>query len=349
MATLRFPLLALASLTLAPVSFAGTPAQVTFLEQNGHLACDNTGTCRMVAFGPPATLMLGVLIERAAGPDTPVTARLSLADGSDGAPRSPRVHPEGRLRLHVDGADLGDIGPVDALEAGLVLAPPHAQALLDALGRGRPVRMTDTACQAWPLAESGNAALLLKMDEVQGRLHTPGALVGKGLRPESQVPVARVAPRLVPPPLLVEAHDEDAALAERDDLLQALLPRAEAGAGCAAASSRHVRIERIDATHVLAMLNCTTGRYIRPAGSWVIRDRPPFTPVPITASTLFPLYPHAVFLEEGLASPTDRCGTDRHWAWDGARLVLAATFVGWHCLGAGQRHWLLPTYVTESR
>ncbi|WP_165933915.1 DUF1176 domain-containing protein [Stenotrophomonas sp. TEPEL] len=249
----------LASLTLAPVSFAGTPAQFTFPEQNGHLACDNTGTCRMVAFGPPAALMLGVLLERAAGPDTPVMARLSLADGSDGAPRSPRVHPEGRLRLHVDGADLGDIGPADALEAGLALAPPHAQALLDALGRGRPVRMTDTAGQAWPLAESGNAALLLKMDEVQGRLHTPGALVDKGLRPESQVPVARVAPRLVPPPL------------------------------------------------------------------------------------------HAVFLEEGVASATDRCGTDRHWAWDGTRLVLAATFVGRHCLGAGQRHWQLPTYVTELR
>lgn len=61
MTTLRFPLLALASLTLAPASYAGTPAQFTLLEQNGHLACDNTGTCRMVAFGAPAAFRSGVL------------------------------------------------------------------------------------------------------------------------------------------------------------------------------------------------------------------------------------------------------------------------------------------------
>ena len=62
--------------------------------------------------------------------------------------------------------------------------------------RSGRVELVDGTGQAWPLSERGAGPLLLKMDEFQERLHTPGALVRKGAQPESKVPSAVPAPSL---------------------------------------------------------------------------------------------------------------------------------------------------------
>ncbi|MFS2045469.1 DUF1176 domain-containing protein [Stenotrophomonas geniculata] len=333
---------------MASVAPAAEPAGISLAKGDGVMACDNTRTCRLAAYGPLAPLMLSALIERSGGPRTAVTARLSMAEGGEDAPATPApVAPEGTLRLHMDGKDLGAIGHSEALDSGLELPTRYVTAMIEALLAGKRVEMSDASGHAWPLSDRGIRTLLLKMDEAQGRLDTPGALVRKGSQPESKVPAAVAAPALKAPPLLAEAQESDAQLAERADLLQQLQPVAAAGNACDRMSSRQLRIERVDASHVLALLNCTTDRYIVPAGTWLIRDRPPFSPTLIAPSTLFPLYPHAVFLEEGSVTDTDPCGTNRHWAWDGSRLVLSATYLGEYCSTRSRRHWSLPTYVTE--
>lgn len=346
---LRTPLL-LACLTLASIASAAEPLGTSFVEGDGVLACDNARTCRLAVYGPLAPLMLSVLLERAGGPQTAVTARVSMAEGAEDAPRTPvAVAPEGTLRLRVDGRDLGAIGHSEALDIGLQLPAHYVTAVIDALLEDRRIEMSDASGHAWPLSDHGIRTLLLKMDEVQGRLDTPGALVRKGSQPESRVPAAVAAPPLKAPPLLVEAHDDDGQMAERTDLLQQLQPVAAARNACERMSSRQLRIERVDATHVLAMLSCATDRHIVPAGTWLIRDRAPFAPKLLSSTPLFPLYPHAVFLEEGLATDQDACGTNRHWAWDGSRLILSAEYVGHYCTGPSRRHWQLPTYVTDVR
>jgi hypothetical protein len=343
---LRTPLLA--SLTLASVASAAEPLGTSFVEGDGVLACDNTRTCRLAVYGPLAPLMLSVLLERAGGPQTAVAARLSMSEGAEDAPRTPvAVAPEGTLRLRVDGRDLGAIGHSEALDIGLQLPAHYVTAVIDALLEDRRIEMSDASGHAWPLSDRGIRTLLLKMDEVQGRLDTPGALVRKGSQPESKVPAAVAAPPLKAPPVLVEAHDDDGQMAERTDLLQQLQPVAAARNACERMSSRQLRIERVDATHVLAMLSCATDRHIVPAGTWLIRDRAPFAPKLLSSTPLFPLYPHAVFLEEGFVAGTDACDTSRHWAWDGTRLSLSAEFVGHYCTGPSRRHWQLPTYVTD--
>lgn len=340
----------LVSLALAPIASAAEPVGTSFVDGDGVMACDNTRTCRLAAYGPLAPLMLSVLLERAGGPQTAVTARLSMAEGAEDAPRTPAaVPPEGTLRLRVDGRDLGAIGHSDALDLGLELPSRYVAAMIDALVSGKRIQMSDASGHAWPLSDRGIRTLLLKMDEAQGRLDTPGALVRKGSQPESKVPAAVAAPPLKAPPLLVEAHDTDGQLAERTDLLQQLQPVAAARNACEQMSSRQLRIERVDATHVLALLNCATDRHIVPAGTWLIRDRPPFAPKLLSSTPLFPLYPHAVFLEEEFVAGTDACGTSRHWAWDGTRLSLSAEFIGHSCTGPSRRHWQLPIYVTDVR
>ena len=51
--------------------------------------------------------------------------------------------------------------------------------------------------KAWPISDSGAAAVLLKMDEAQGRLGTPGALVRRGDKAEASVPAALPVPVIV--------------------------------------------------------------------------------------------------------------------------------------------------------
>lgn len=336
------------ALYAASMSHATAAGGAAFFEQDAFMACDNTGTCRIAAFGPLAPLMLGMLIERAAGPQTAVTARIAMAEGAEDAPppRSATVGgPQGTLRLRAKGKDLGEIGRMESQGEDLALPDRHVPALIEALAAGDRVEVVDGMGQAWPLSERGAGPLLLKMDEVQGRLHTPGALVRKGAQPESKVPSAVPAPSLEAPPLLVETREDDGLLAERADLRQLLQPVADAKDACIQASSRRLRVERVDASHVLAVLSCATERYIVPAGTWLVRDRPPFSPTLVSGAALFPLPPHAVFVEEGVATGTDTCGRTRHWAWDGARLVMSAEFVGADCVGPSHRHWQLPTYL----
>ncbi|HIE5096082.1 DUF1176 domain-containing protein [Stenotrophomonas maltophilia] len=342
--------LLLASLLVLPFASMAAATGSAFFERDAFMACDNTGTCRLAAFGPSAPLMLSILFERAGGPQTAVTGRLSMAEDLDASARSPATAaPEGSVRLRVDGKDLGAIGHMEAPDLGLELPARHVMALIEALAHGRQIEMHDAAGHAWPLSGLGARTLLLKMDQVQGRAQTPGALMSKGSRSESSVPAAAAAPPLDAPPLRLETREEDARLGERADLLQLLQPVAAARQDCARESSRRLGIERVDARHVLAQLSCTRDRYNVPAGTWLIRDRPPYSPTLITRALLSPLDPHAVFVEEGVATGKEACGTTRHWVWDGTRLNLGAEYIGPDCLTPGQRHWQLPTYVTEIR
>jgi hypothetical protein len=56
----------------------------------------------------------------------------------------------------------------------------------------------------WTVSTSGANAVLLKMDEFQGRLDTPGALVRKGSKPESNV-----LPPLAPPEITAGTVNPD--------------------------------------------------------------------------------------------------------------------------------------------
>ena len=126
---------------------AGAVAQAApdagFLHKDWFLRCDNTRTCRAEGYqsegseSPPVSLQL----TRAAGPGTPVQARLQVGS------------------LVIPKLDLA------ALQIPQAEVPPLLQALL------RADEATVTAGKAvWRLSLAGANAVLLKMDELQGRV-----------------------------------------------------------------------------------------------------------------------------------------------------------------------------------
>ncbi|NBD19090.1 DUF1176 domain-containing protein [Aquabacterium fontiphilum] len=77
-------------------------AGVSFGHLDWELACDNTRTCRAAGYQPEeAGLAVSLLLTRAAGPGTPVQARLTLGDyGRLGTPTAlarPGTQPESHL------------------------------------------------------------------------------------------------------------------------------------------------------------------------------------------------------------------------------------------------------------
>jgi hypothetical protein len=73
------------------------------------------------------------------------------------------------------------------------LSPAQTQALIEAVKGSGKVEFKGGA-KPFELSGDGATAVLLKMDDVQGRLDTPGALVKKGDKPESGVPAAKEPP-----------------------------------------------------------------------------------------------------------------------------------------------------------
>jgi hypothetical protein len=164
----------------APLHGAILP-KVHFTHHDWELACDNTRTCRAAAYSAADEEEIAtVLFTRAAGPDQPVRAQLQL--GHYNASQTP---PPIKLEMSVDGRNLGTL-EIDRKTQIAELSPAQTNALFTAVSKNSEISWTGDG-HTWSIATKGADATLLKMDEFQGRLETPGALVRKGNKPETGV------------------------------------------------------------------------------------------------------------------------------------------------------------------
>lgn len=344
------------ALSLAPVTaVAASSLGPAFFEHDWLLACDNTRTCRAAGFTADGPIAFSLLFERAGGPDTPVTVMLGYVDGQEyleagSAPPVPK--PTGALQLRVDGRALGAVVPTQP-GAPVSLTRAQVEALLVALRRDAPIAIVDASGSTWPISHRGATATLLKMDAMQDRLDTPGALIQRGTRPESSVPPALPRPVLKRPPALAETHPNDAALAERKDLMDALLAGRDMRAVCAWQGDRiestSLHVQRLDAEHLLASMTCHVPGYTVPGPSWVIRTQPPFEPTLVTTAHVFLTPPDAVLYQEMDERTLGRCGSGRYWVWDGTRFVVSREYVTGLCRAMPGGFWHLGTFETELR
>jgi hypothetical protein len=154
----------------------GRPAAHGFTHHDWELVCAKTRTCRAAACSeeevePSAT----VLFNLAAGPGQAVKTQLKPLHHDEPAQPSPAV-----LQMQFGERELGTvsldrksaIAELSALGCTNCPAPRcSAQRQRDHVNRWRG---------AWTISVKGANAVLLKMDEFQGRLGTPGPLVGIG-------------------------------------------------------------------------------------------------------------------------------------------------------------------------
>ncbi|EHM53900.1 DUF1176 domain-containing protein, partial [Cardiobacterium valvarum] len=172
----RKPLTLLAVLPFASLAFNDNGSY--FDHKDWEIACDNTGTCRAAGYQTDEDEnAISLLLMRDAGADAAITGEITVIDrNGDEKNRQPLSG-----HLYLDGKNLGKItfSSDDFVVSKGRLSPAQAKAVSKAVaGSGKITFRTDKA--TWTLSNEGATAVLLKMDEYQGRVGTPTALVKRG-------------------------------------------------------------------------------------------------------------------------------------------------------------------------
>ena len=344
----------------AGVHAADLPS-LRFAHGDWELVCDNTRTCRAAGYydesgsndeneGDDAgdgkePMPVSVLLTRKAGPHTPVQGELQIGNPGEGR-ETDRLPPRLALTMKINGQPHGKV-MISQGKWTVALAPRQTQALLGALTRDSRIEWSDGK-YTWRLSDKGSAAVLLKMDEFQGRLGTPGALVRKGARDENGVLPA------LPAPVVVAVKPDDSFVRLPKARLAALRAALKAQTeDCAEQISardpeNEITVQRLGGGKLLASTLCWRGAYNQGDAYWVINAEPPYSPELVTT--------YASGYDEGKIDGTQKgrgmgdCWAFEDWTWDGRRFVHTSQGNTGACNGiAPGGAWSLPTLVTTVR
>ncbi|MFG6085981.1 DUF1176 domain-containing protein [Stenotrophomonas indicatrix] len=331
-------------------SAVDAPAGLYFQHHDWVVACDNTRTCRAAGYASGDDSTLSVLLTRAGGPNQAISGRMSLQPIDD------QPQPKGALHLRIQQRDLGVLAP--ATEPGIhVLSAAQTSAVLSALVRDGGIAVVDGAGRAWPLSDKGAAAVLLKTDEFQGRVGTPGAVMRKGAAAESSVPAAVAKPVVRKAPTLSTPSDDPTfSKLAASPALRAALRATLVEPSCEGLldtdpdlpiSNSPLQIQRLDTKHLLVNVPCWRAAYNTGDGYWVIGEKAPYQPQWVTSDAID--YGDGQIVASHKGRGLADCVSDETWTWDGTRFVATSAISGGLCRGVPGGTWELPTRVTDVR
>jgi hypothetical protein len=322
----------LLSLAALPAGAAGK-APVAFSHNDWELVCDNTWTCRAAGYQSDSgsSEPVSMLLTRAAGPDKAVDVQLQVGGESE---------VKGPLRFKVGKAS------ISGLDAGTAsLDAEQVRTIFPELLKSDEATATANGGKKWTLSLAGLNAVLLKMDEAQGRIGTPGALVRRGAKPESSVlpPVPAPVVNVVKPP---KARPGDAALPARIFPSLDIAQVKEQCNNSTDISAKSLEVVRLSGSKVLLSLGCGMGAYNYSSLLWIANDKPPYAPVSLEANGDF---------DEKDASVTSAmkgrgigdCWSSETWHFNGKDFVRTSATGDGMCRGFAGGAWSLPRYVSR--
>ncbi|WP_341891633.1 DUF1176 domain-containing protein [Variovorax sp. YR752] len=315
------------------VGAAGKKELVSFSHNDWELVCDNTRTCRAAGYQADGGehQQVSMLITRVAGPNTALDIQLQIGD--DGGAKGPLRFKVGKAAL--SGLDAGTA----SFDEGQI------RAVLPELLKSDDATVTANGGKKWTLSLAGLNAVLLKMDETQGRVGTPGALVRKGTKPESSVlpPVPMPVVNVVKPP---KAKPGDAALPARIFPSLDIAAVKEQCNNSTDFSAKSLEIVRLSGSKVLLSMGCGMGAYNYSSLLWIANDKPPYAPVSLEANGDF---------DDSDASVTSAmkgrgigdCWSSETWHFNGTTFVRTGASGDGMCRGFAGGAWSLPRYVSR--
>jgi len=316
---------------------------LSFTHKDWELACDNTRTCRAAGYhsdeddGPKAT----VLLTRAAGPNQRISAELQLADDE-------RHPPEGSLEMTVDGKRLGEVTLGSKNNIGK-LSTAQANALVAAVLRNGKVAWK-SGKTTWTISTAGANAVLLKMDDFQGRLETPGALVRRGDKPEAAVLPPLSLPEIKAAPVSVDKKPIALTSAQTRELMTALRKTINDDScdllRASGAEAGELEVNRLTSEKWIVSHACWMAAYNTGDGFWVVNAKPPYSPVLVT--TVASGYQDGVIFSAQKGRGIGDCFGTAEWVWDGRTFSQTLEETSGMCrqisLGGA---WHLPTLATR--
>lgn len=330
-------------LLLAALALSGGAHAQSFENKDWQVACDNTRTCRAAGYqrDDDAGPGVSVLFTRLAGPRAGVTGEVQIADNGEGKklPAS--------LKLTIAGKPAGNVALARKGNQG-ELSGSQVEAMLKALvGTGA---ISFSAGQTtWRLSGDGAASVLLKMDDLQGRVGTASAIVRRGTLSDDNVKLP-LTPPTVRAVRMAKSQPGDDALAGR---IIAMIPHNDDCALLDDPDARQdamnaPRLWRLDANRVLVTVPCWRAAYNEGNGYWIANAKPPFAAQAITLSaTDFDEATSTLVAMQKGRGVADCVAEDR-WTWNGFAFEPTSSTTSGMCRGiAPGGAWNLPTVVTE--
>ena len=335
-----------------------------FINKDWELACDNTRTCRAAGYQVDTgnERPVSLRITRAAGPNAPIAMTMKIEADTD--EQADSILQKGLL-LQIGTVSLRVLKAVSETETPyffrhilrLTLTSEQVRAAL-------PEMLNASEAPIWigsnangdpdgRLSLNGLNAVLLKMDDWQGRVGTPGALVRRGGKPESSVlpplplPVVRVAAP-------VATRPADANLIGR---IFPLLDLAVINDVCGdkAFSRGRRKVNRLTNQHILLSFQCPAGFGDGVIWYWIADDKPPYTLQAVDTQE-DGNYEHTGGFDSVTMSiesigrnggnETD-CMNIKFWHFNGQKFVLTRSSSDSLCRGFDDGAWDLPTYVAK--
>ncbi len=334
----------------APAALPARAADAAFQHQDWELVCDNTRTCRVAGYQrDDADLPVSVLLTRHAGAGTAVAGRVTLGDGWEDSVLD-ALPAQLRVALWIDGKSHGERTMAKtALQADLTAA--QVAALLKALTRDSRIEFR-VGKVVWELSDSGAAAVLLKMDDVQGRIGTVGAAFRKGKQPETRVLPPLPAPIVKAVPLAPARPGDARFIAQHGDALRKALRSATDEDSCSdlhetGETAPSLEAVRLTKTKLLVSTRCWLAAYNAGSGYWIVNDTAPYRPELVTSD--------ATDFDNGVLGATHKargigdCWGSERWTWDGTAFVQTSASSTGMCKGFAGGAWELPTLVTQIR
>ena len=373
----------LISLPVAASDAYGDPFEGSgFVSDDWHVVCDNTLTCRAAGYSEDGAELRGSILltlkagekiattqvllnhwDLSEGEESKLQAQLAAADYKVGMWINDKSY--GKVQLSADDNGVGELTHTQTLQ--LISNARRDTKIVFKLGKYQ-----------WPISDKGMAAVLLKLDDVQGRVGSPLALVSKESANRQKLKPATSLPKIY----AVEAYavaeygidtDDLAKMSDEQKFYQRLSERydrqwqnkmtkwaiasldAETREDCNVLTSDHGwfdkkdkvwRFTPIDNKHTLASHPCWTGAYNFGSGYWLINNDKPSKPelITISGSTYTAGEIFAAHKGRGLGD----CWTIKEWVWDGKKFAVTSDKTTGLCrLIVAGGTWDMPTYVSE--
>lgn len=354
----------LSVLSLPALAVYGTPFDGWgFVAEDWQVVCDNTLTCRAAGYTKeeyldhPASILL-VAEPKKALPKAYVTVLTSDEESASVSGDNPST-----VELWLNDKSYGAIrdDQLNAEQTKQIIRHARINTKIELRGGNA----------SWIISDKGMSAVLLKLDEVQGRVGTSLALVSQDSA-NKQTPKSAKAKPIVRKSDDYLAQDKKQLDAKKLAYFQANInkwididavqfvgsadktgdcelinPSSEAAINIAeyAASSLGWDFIPINANYTLASHLCWRGAYNIGVGYWTINNANPSKPQFITSSgtEYYDGEISAIHRDRGIGD----CWNSKTWVWDGKRFAMTEDSSSGMCRGFVGGAWDLPTYVSE--
>lgn len=332
---------------LLMVSAMEVAAQAPFFHKDWALSCDNTRTCYAEGYQEESALSpISMLITRPAGANTAVDIKVQLqASYEQGVDEDPGL------------AWTFKLGPVTlktTVDRGSLtwyLTPQQVQKVLPQLLNHASATVYDGQ-HTWVLSLEGAKAVLLKMDDYQGRLDTPSALVKRGKQAQNKVlkPLPMPVIHAVVPSLSLALSKDQAAA-----LISVIIPNVKHedyleqcnDVKNVAPSAKGFTLHPLTKDKLLLGYACSVGAYNYSGVFWIVNSQPPYAPTLLNATGDYFNPDDATITEVMKGRGEGDCIYQQSWVYDGHEFVLASSTSDAMCRGFAGGAWTVPSYRSK--